>query len=204
MSVRVKICGVTRRADVKMAVAAGADMIGLNFYPKSKRYVAPAAAEDLAAEIPQGVWRVGVFVNAAREKIEELRRLHALDAIQFHGDEAPEALLGWPCPVIRAVRVREAADVGGALASSAADYYLLEGDAGAAFGGVGAGFDWAYAGAVPAEQMIVAGGLRPGTVGEAVRRLRPFAVDVASGVESEPGIKDAVATAEFIENAKSA
>lgn len=204
MSVRVKICGVTSAADAAMVVAAGADMIGLNFFARSKRFLSAKAAREVVAEIPPEVMRVGVFVNSSRSEIEEIRQALDLAMIQLHGDESPELLRGWPCPVVRAVRVGAAEDVTAALASSQADYYLLDGPAGAAYGGAGVGFEWDHARSVPRERCIVAGGLRPETVGAAVRELSPFAVDVASGVESSPGIKDAVATAEFVENAKSA
>ncbi|MEO2169032.1 MAG: phosphoribosylanthranilate isomerase [bacterium] len=204
MTVRVKICGVTTAADAKMAVAAGADMVGLNFYPSSRRFVSAERALVVAAAAPAPVWKVGVFVNSSRAEVESIRRQVGLDALQFHGDEPAEFLAGWPCPVIRTSRIASASDVGVALASSAPDYYLLEGDAGADYGGAGAGFEWTWAREIPASRLIVAGGLKPQNVAAAVRSLRPFGVDVASGVELEPGIKDAAATAEFIENAKSA
>ncbi|MFP6662680.1 MAG: phosphoribosylanthranilate isomerase [Deltaproteobacteria bacterium] len=194
---------MTRAADATMAVAAGADMIGLNFSPSSRRFVSTERALVVAAAVPSPVWKVGVFVNSSRAEVEEIRHRVGLDALQFHGDEPAEMLAGWPCPVIRAFRIASAADASAALDSSSPAYYLLEGDAGADYGGVGAGFKWAWAREIPASRLIVAGGLKPENVADAVRSLRPFGVDVASGVESEPGIKDAAATAEFIQNAKS-
>jgi phosphoribosylanthranilate isomerase len=204
MPVRVKICGVTTAADARMAVAAGADMIGLNFYARSRRFVSPESALEIVTAVSAPVWKVGVFVNSSREEVEAIRSRVGLDALQFHGDEPVEFLAGWPCPVIRGVRISALGDVRAALDSSSPDYYLLDGDAGGHYGGVGAGFDWAWAGEVPASRLIVAGGLGPENVADVVRSLHPFGVDVASGVESEPGIKDAAATAEFIQNAKSA
>lgn len=179
-------------------------MIGLNFYAESRRYLGPAGAGAVVEAIPPGVWKVGVFVNAPRAQIEDLRAGLGLDAIQFHGDESPEALSGWPCPVIRALRLSGPDDAGRALASAPADYYLCEGQAGGGYGGGGETFEWAWAGRVPSSQLIVAGGLRPENVADAVRQLRPYAVDVASGVESGPGIKDPEKVRELIENAKSA
>ncbi len=204
MSVRVKICGVTRPEDAALAARLGADMIGLNFYASSRRYVDPQKAREVARAIPDDVWRVGVFVNAERAEIES--RLAGLDlsAIQLHGDEPPEMLEGWPCPVIRAFRLQAPAEVDDLLASFDPDYYLCEGSAGGGYGGAGESFDWEWVRPIPAERLIVAGGLTPGNVAAAVRALRPFAVDVASGVESSPGIKDARKIQELIENAKSA
>ena len=187
-----------------MVVAAGADMIGLNFYHRSKRFVDLAAAVEISEQIPEDVWRVGVFVNADRLEVEEARLAARLHAVQFHGDEPPEMLLGWPCPVIRAVHVHDQGSVTAALDSTGPDYYLCEGGANGEYGGAGVGFDWALARSVPAGKLIVAGGLNPGNVLQAVRATRPFAVDTASGVESSPGRKDPKATMEFIQNAKSA
>lgn len=204
MSVRVKICGVTRVEDVAAAVEAGADMVGLNFYPKSRRYVSTEAARPLARAVPAGVWRVGVFVNADRDEIEHVREALDLTAVQLHGDEPPELLAGWPCPVIRAHRVVDPSDVDQALAGPQPDYILCEGKAGGGYGGAGETFDWTWARPLPSDRLFVAGGLEPGNVADAVRTLRPFAVDVASGVESTAGIKDSTKMRELIQNAKAA
>lgn len=204
MSVRVKICGVTRPEDARAAASLGADMIGLNFWPESRRFVDAAAARAVAAAVPESVWRVGVFVNASRAEIEELRDAVGLTAVQLHGDEPPELVDGWPCPVIRALRLTGSDDVARMLGGSEPDFVLCEGRAGGGYGGAGETFDWSWASAVPSDRLIVAGGLEPGNVGAAVRTLRPFAVDVASGVESSPGIKDAAKMRELIQNAKSA
>ena len=179
-------------------------MIGLNFYSESKRFVERAVAAELAAAIPSPVWRVGVFVNASRAEIEEVRSALGLSAIQLHGDEPPEMLHGWPCPVLRAVRLSTRADVDAALADPPPDYILCEGRAGGGYGGAGETFEWAWARPLPADRLIVSGGLDPSNVAEAVRTLRPYAVDVASGVEATAGIKDAQKMRELIENAKSA
>ncbi len=204
MSVRVKICGVTRPQDAEAAVRLGADMVGLNFYRNSARYVGSRVARELARAIPDPVWRVGVFVNATRQEIEELRAAVGLTAIQLHGDEPPEMIRNWPCPVIRAVRLKGPADVDQVLAGEDPDYVLCEGQAGGGYGGGGETFDWSWASGVPVGRLIVAGGLEPGNVAEAVRTLRPFAVDVASGVESSAGFKDVTKMRELIQNAKAA
>jgi phosphoribosylanthranilate isomerase len=204
MAVRVKICGVTRADDAERATALGADMIGLNFWAGSKRAVDVSTAEAIASRVPAGVWKVGVFVDAPREEIERIAEAVGLDAIQLHGDEPDELLAGWPRPVIRAVRLRSPDDAAARRASEIADYVLCEGAAGGGYGGAGETFPWDWAGALPRERLIVAGGLGPENVAAAVRRLRPFAVDVASGVERAAGIKDPKRMAELIENAKAA
>jgi len=202
--VRVKICGVTSVADARAAVAAGADMIGLNFYPRSKRCITLERAREIVAVVPANVWRVGVFVNATRDEIEQAQRALALDAIQLHGDEAPEMGRGFAVPVIRALRLTTPEDAARGVASYVADYFLCEGDTGAAYGGAGASFDWQWARAVPRERLVVAGGLTPENVAATVRTLRPFAVDVASGVESSPGVKDPARMAALVAHAKAA
>jgi len=202
--VRVKICGVTSVADARAAVAAGADMIGLNFYSGSKRCITLERAREIVAVLPAGVWRVGLFVNAARGELEHAQRELALDAIQLHGDEPPEMGRGFTVPVIRALRLTEPGDAARDVARYVADYFLCEGDAGAAYGGAGAAFAWDWARAVPRERLVVAGGLTPENVADAVRALRPFAVDVASGVESAPGVKDPARMAALVAHAKAA
>lgn len=202
--VRVKICGVTSAADARAAVEAGADMIGLNFHPGSKRCVTLERAREIVAVLPPTVWRVGVFVNAARSEIERIRDALDLRAIQLHGDEAPEAAQGLGRTVIRAVRLCGPGDAARALAAWNVDYLLCEGDAGPAFGGAGASFEWSWARAVPPERLFVAGGLTPDNVADAVRALRPFAVDVASGVESAPGVKDPARMTALVSHAKAA
>lgn len=204
MSVRVKICGITSSVDAEMAVEAGADMIGLNFFPESSRFVDLEEAVQIVGVIPPEVCRVGVFVDAPRHYVEEVRAAAELGALQFHGNESDELVSGWPCKVIRAFRIEQESDVQAALDSIGQDYYHFEGDAGGGYGGAGVGFDWQVAREVPRDRLIVAGGLTPANVADAVRVLRPFAVDVASGVESAPGVKDARATMEFIQNAKTA
>jgi phosphoribosylanthranilate isomerase len=204
MSVRVKICGVTSAADARDAAALGADMIGFNFWPGSKRAVGIDDAKVLAASLPGEVWRVGVFVNASRDEIERAVGSVGLDAIQLHGDEPDELLRGWSCRVIRAVRLSSADDEAARRAGELADYVLCEGRAGGGYGGAGESFPWEWASELPRERLIVSGGLHPGNVADAVRRLRPFAVDVASGVERVAGRKDAQRMAELIQNAKAA
>ena len=179
-------------------------MVGLNFHPGSKRYVECDEAVRIAESLPAGVWCVGVFVDRSREEIEQVRGRVRLDAIQLHGDEPAEMLRGWPVPVIRALRLRSAEQASGLASGPAADFFLCEGASDRGHGGVGARFDWDWARVFPAARLFLAGGLDPANVAEAVRTVRPFAVDVASGVESSPGVKEPARVAEIVKNAKAA
>ncbi|MFL6373034.1 MAG: phosphoribosylanthranilate isomerase [Pyrinomonadaceae bacterium] len=204
---KVKICGITNLEDALYAVECGADMLGFNFYRGSKRYVEPSIAAEIVRELSDSrVENVGVFVNAEAAEIAEIAKQVGLNAVQLHGDETPEAVaeVKQSLPellVVKAVRV------GGSLAFRAAtvyvvDHLLLDGEAGSAFGGAGQTFDWELARGI--EGMILAGGLTPHNVADAIRVLRPHAVDVASGVESSPGKKDPEKVAAFIKAAKEA
>jgi phosphoribosylanthranilate isomerase len=205
MSVRVKICGVTNLVDALLCVEAGADAIGFNFWPGSKRYLEPAEAGTIARALPPTLWKVGVFVNAERAAIERAVGSADLDAVQLHGDETPASCRGFPVKVIKALRVGEGGESMVEIARGyAVDYFLLDADAGSDYGGGGKSFDWQRAAGMPPERLFLAGGLRPENVAEAVRRVRPFAVDTASGVESRPGKKDPLKVKEFIRNAKHA
>ncbi len=207
MSVQVKICGITTVADARLAVQAGADLIGLNFYPSSPRYVSEATAQAIRSILPQRVGCVGVFVNAAREYIAAYVRALSLDLIQFHGDEDAAALTGWPVPTVKAVRVGSEAPQPEQLEEIPADYLLLDTYSSRGYGGTGETFAWEYAAALPRlslDRTILAGGLDSDNVAAAVEAVRPWAVDVASGVELAPGRKDAQKLHAFITNAKTA
>ncbi len=207
MSVRVKVCGVTRLEDAKAAWEAGADALGLNFYAKSPRCVDVATAAALAATRPPLGAVVGVFVNASPDDVRAKVRECGLTAVQLHGDEPPEACSGYGVPVIKALRVRGPEDV-----ARAREYVgvgdvaglLLDGAA-PGYGGGGVGFDWSLVATLSGSgvPVLVAGGLKPSNVAEAVRATRPYGVDVASGVESSPGIKDLDAVRAFVRLAKS-
>jgi phosphoribosylanthranilate isomerase len=205
VSVKVKICGVTRIEDARVAARAGADAIGVNFWPGSKRRVPSIErAAEIARAVPAGMLVVGVFVNAAREQIEQAIAACRLGAVQLHGDETPADCLGFPVPVIKAIPAR----VGTALAEFAArypvDYVLLDTDSAGLHGGSGETFPWDRAIGVAPGRLFLAGGLRPENVAGAVRHVRPYAVDVASGVESAPGIKDPLKVEELVRNAHAA
>lgn len=203
MPVRVKICGICTPEDARAAVAAGADLLGLNFVPGTPRALTVEAACAIADAVP-GASLVGVFVDAPRATVEETAAAVGLAALQFHGDEDPAYCRGWAWRTIKALRVRPDLDVAAAAARYATDYLMLDGWQLGVPGGTGVAFEPAAAARLPAARLFVAGGLRPDTVAEVVRRLRPYAVDVASGVEDRPGRKDHAKVEEFIRRAKAA
>jgi phosphoribosylanthranilate isomerase len=197
---RIKICGITTPGDAAAAVAAGADALGVVLAP-SKRQVTIDQAAEVFAEVPPFVARVGVFVDAHADEVWEAVSRLELTAVQFHGDEAPETCEMAPARVIKALRVGpgfdpHAADVYRGVVSALLLDTLVEGER----GGTGLAFSWDdVAGHLPAwAPVVLAGGLGPANVAEAVRVLRPFAVDVSSGVESAPGVKDHRLIEEFV------
>jgi phosphoribosylanthranilate isomerase len=201
--VKVKICGVTRVADALHAARAGADAIGLNFSMRSPRRVSVDQAAAIAAALPAGVCKVGVFVDAGREEIAAVAATVGLDALQFHGDEPPVLCTGWECKTIKALRVRDATTLA-AAGAWAVDFILADAYVAGQAGGTGQRVPLAWLGGVARERLILAGGLTPDTVADAVRAVRPAAVDVASGVEAAPGIKDPEKVTRFIAHARSA
>ncbi|MEO8601621.1 MAG: phosphoribosylanthranilate isomerase [bacterium] len=203
MSVKVKICGVTSVADALHAARAGADAIGLNFHPRSPRCLTLDAAAEIAAALPSGVCRVGVFVDLPRQRIAQIAAQVGLDAVQFHGAELPELCSGWDCKTIKAIRVRDAEAL---LAAGEydVDFLLAEAYVEGQPGGTGQRVPLQWLAGVAPERLILAGGLTPDTVAEAVRALRPAGVDVASGVERSPGVKDPEKVERFITNARMA
>jgi phosphoribosylanthranilate isomerase len=199
MRTRVKICGITREQDALAAVQAGADAIGLVFYPPSPRYVTPEQASAITRRLPPFVTVVGLFVNADPETISASSRAGRVSLIQFHGQECPEYCAQHGLPWVKAIRMKDDLD----LERVARDYagaaaLLLDAYRPGMPGGTGETFDWQRIPPHLAERVILAGGLNPDNVAEAVRRVRPYAVDVSGGVEAEPGIKDAARIAEFM------
>jgi phosphoribosylanthranilate isomerase len=206
VSVRVKICGVTCVADALRAVECGADLIGLNFYPRSPRSVTLPIAQAIRAVIPTSIPCVGVFVNAAREDITALVEQVPLDAIQFHGDETAADIQNWTCATIKAMRIPLDGSIP-PLEDMPSTYLLLDTYRPGRYGGTGEVFAWDTAAALPQavrQRLLLAGGLTPENVAAAIRTVRPWAVDVASGVESTPGHKDPDKVRAFITNAKTA
>ena len=202
MTVQVKICGVTREEDAELAIAIGADMIGLNFYPPSPRSLTLEQARGLRLVIGNRCEVVGVFVNAARGYIDQRLGELRLDYLQFHGDEDNDALSGWPVKVIRAMRQKGAVPAD-AIERCKADYVLLDTWHPQLFGGTGRTRSLEGLGGLALDRVILSGGLSPENVAQAAT-LRPYAVDIASGIESAPGIKDPAKLRSFILNAKSA
>lgn len=200
MAVRIKICGVTRVEDAAVALAAGADMIGINFYAPSPRSIDLERALEIRAAIGRSAILVGVFVNAPRVFVEERRSALELDMLQFHGDEDDDALLGWNVPVIRAMRLR-AGDAAEALARVRADFALLDSLHPSLYGGTGVARPLEELSRLDLSRVIISGGLSPENASEAAALL-PFALDCASGVESAPGEKDHSKLRSFIANAR--
>ena len=206
----VKICGITCPEDGRLAVEAGADALGFVFWPGSPRSIDPLEASAVSRGLPESVLRVGVFVDASRDELERIVDAADLDVLQLHGNEPLEALAALPRPVLKAVRVGPGFAVDEALRAAEAAAGLvvdtrLPGEAQSP-GGTGVAFDWSLvsglAGRVPF--LMLAGGLGPGNVAEAIRAVRPHGVDVSSGVESRPGRKDGAKVRAFVEAARAA
>jgi len=200
MPIRIKICGLTREADLEAAVDAGADAVGLVFYPPSPRFLTPLRARELAGHVPPFVNTVGLFVNASQELIEEVLEHVALDTLQFHGEESPEDCTRWQRPWIKAVRIAPGLDVSqyaAPFATAGARALLLDAHV-EGYGGKGQRFDWNLVPQRLQLPVVLSGGLDTENIVEAIHRVRPAAVDVSSGVESSEGIKDARKIKSFI------
>jgi phosphoribosylanthranilate isomerase len=191
---KIKFCGITRLDDAEAGVRAGAWAVGLNFWPGTPRRVELDTAAEIAAAVKRRAEVVGVFVNPTLDEVAATADGVGLTMIQLHGDEGPvfctEVARRTGCKVIKAARIAGRADIQ-AIRAFTTDYHLLDARVGGQFGGTGKTFDWellrSHRGPVP---VILSGGLTPDNVAEAIEIARPFAVDVASGVESSPGVKD--------------
>jgi phosphoribosylanthranilate isomerase len=205
MTTRVKICGVTSVADALQAAEAGADMIGLNFYEGSPRHVAFEPAAEIAHSLPPFVLRVGVFVNPDEALVTRAIADCGLTILQFHGDETSDFCTQFGLMSLKAIRVRDAESLA-QLAEYHTDGFLLDACSAAGLGGTGEKFNWDLA--VEARKfgkpIFLAGGLTPENVAAAVRQVRPFGVDVSSGVELAPGKKDAAKVRAFIDAVRAA
>jgi phosphoribosylanthranilate isomerase len=194
--VRVKICGVTRAEDALAAVRLGADALGFNFWPGSKRHVTAAAARGIIARLPPFVTPVGVFVNQLEEEMRAIAAETGIQIFQLHGDEPPELCARLPLPVVKAIPVDQVRALSRLLSYEVSAFLLDTPSRG--YGGSGEPFDWSLAeGVSEVAPVILAGGLTPENVAAAVRAVRPYAVDVASGVESSPGVKDTARMSRF-------
>jgi len=191
MRTRIKVCGITRVEDAIAAAALGVDALGFVFWPGSPRCITPRAAAAITAALPPFVAKVGVFVNQSPAEIRAFAGEAGLDAVQLHGDEPAELWARVPGRCIKAVAVGPGFDAAGLADWPPAIWPLLDACDPARRGGTGREIDWGLAArAARIRPVILAGGLSPSNVGLAVSRVRPFALDVSSGVEREPGIKD--------------
>lgn len=200
----VKICGIASVADAGVAVDAGADLIGLIFYPPSPRYVTPEQAGAIVAALPAELPAVGVFVNESFETITQVARQSGVSRVQLHGNESPELCRRLPWRCIKAFRFTEQVQPE-LMAHYPVDAFLIEGFHGELYGGGGVKADWHRVASLHGYgRIFLAGGLTPDNVREAIDVVQPYAVDVCSGVEATPGIKDAAKVRAFVERAKSA
>ncbi len=191
MRTRVKICGITSPDDGAAAARQGADAIGLIFYPPSPRLVTVARARAIADALPPFVARVAVFVNPSAAEVEEVVRGCRPDLLQFHGEESPELCRAFGVPYLRSLRVKRGIDLLESLSPfHDAAGWLLDAYRDDLYGGTGEAFDWDLIPQRLARPVVLSGGIDAGNVGEAIRRVRPWAVDVSSGVESAKGVKD--------------
>jgi phosphoribosylanthranilate isomerase len=205
MRTRVKICGITSVADGLTAARQGADAIGLIFYPPSPRLVPLERAREIATSLPAFVARVAVFVNPSVDEVQAVIRACRPDLLQFHGEEAPEHCRRFGVPYLRAVRVRSGVDLLESLSPfDDAAGWLLDAYRPDLYGGTGEAFDWDLIPQRLARPVILSGGLDANNVADAIRRIRPWAVDVSSGVESAKGVKDEQLIAEFIGGVRNA
>ncbi len=199
MRTRIKICVITRLEDALAAADAGADAIGFVFEEKSPRFIEPARACAIVRALPPFLTMVGLFVDAPAERVRQALTEVPLDLLQFHGWEKPEECRMYGRPYLKAVHMRDDADAGRAAqvyadaAGLVFDTYSPE-----VAGGSGRSFDWGRLPSGLGRRLILAGGLTPGNVADAITRTRPYAVDVSSGVESSRGIKDAAKIAAFV------
>jgi len=205
MVTAVKICGITRRDDALAAARLGAHAVGLVFCARSPRNVSIAAAQEVVAALPPFVMAVGLFVDAAARDIEAVLSEVRLDLLQFHGDETAAFCARFGVPFIKAARVRPGLD----LIQYARDYgaargLLLDAFVDGTHGGTGTAFDWSLIPPDLSLPIVLSGGLNPANVSDAIRRVSPWAVDVSSGVEASPGIKDPQKIAAFMKEVRSA
>ena len=199
MNIQIKICGITSYTDAQAAVVAGADALGLNFYERSPRYLTISKAAEISKHLPPFILRVGVFVNAPEDQVFQAIGKCGLGMLQFHGNETPEYCTQFGLMSMKAFRIR-GAEALKEMPQYSTEAWLLDAYSPKTQGGTGKKFNWELA--VEAKKfgrpIFLAGGLTPGNIADAVRRVRPFGVDVSSGVESAPGKKDHQKVRDFI------
>ena len=204
MRTRVKICGITRDEDLRATADTGADAFGLVFYPPSPRFLTLERARELSRAAPAFLTSVALFVNAKAEDVQRVLEVVRPQVLQFHGEESPEFCRAFGVPYVKACRVKTGVDLleywrpFSDACGWLADAWVEE------FGGAGTGFDWSLVPAVRAKPLVLSGGLDPENVGEAIRRVKPWGVDVSSGIESAKGVKDAARIAAFVAEVRNA
>jgi phosphoribosylanthranilate isomerase len=195
---KVKICGITNREDALWAVECGADALGFIFYKKSPRYINPEHAKEIISILPPFISTVGVFVNEDYNDVRDVKLLTGLNAVQLHGDESPSYCNLIEGKLIKAIRIKNEKSIE-RLKKYTVDAFLLDSFDTSSFGGSGLTFDWRLAEKAKQHgRIILAGGLTPDNVEEAINKVAPFGVDVSSGVESKPGIKNKKKVKDFI------
>ncbi len=200
---KVKICGIKRLKDALLACEFGADAIGFVFYEKSPRYISEDKARKIIEKLPPFICKVGVFVNPEPSYLKKIIEETGINAIQLHGEESPYILEWIKLSVIKAIRIEKKKDLESLNYWKKASAILLEGKSKLGYGGVGAGFNHdLIKGLTERYRIIIAGGLNPKNVRNIILKLKPYGVDVSSGVEISPGIKDEKLMKEFIKNAK--
>ncbi|MGH7854832.1 MAG: phosphoribosylanthranilate isomerase [Candidatus Binatia bacterium] len=209
MAVKIKVCGITTLADAETSLEFGADMLGFNFYQPSPRAIAADQAREIIERLPAASFNVALFVNEVREKAAQVIAAgqladgrQAYSGLQFHGEESAQYCRGWQMKVIKAFRLKGKDSLAG-MRDFPADFYLLDSWS-EGYGGSGTAFPWAWIEGLDTSRLILSGGLGVENVVEAIRRIRPFGVDVCSGVEARPGIKDHAKLKDFIAAAKGA
>ncbi len=204
MRTRIKICGITRPGDARAAAEAGADAIGLVFYPRSPRFLSVERALEIRDTLPPFVQTVALFVNPDAAQVAQVIGRVRPAMLQFHGEESPQYCGEFGLPYIKACRVEPGVDLLEYLRPfSRAAAWLLDSHV-EEYGGIGESFDWSLVPSVRERPLVLSGGLTPGNVAKAIRRVRPWGVDVSSGVESAKGIKDAAKIAAFIAEVRNA
>ena len=198
---RIKVCGITNPEDALCAVRLGATALGFVFYEKSPRFVTLADAREVIRQLPPFVTKVGVFVNAGADYLREAKEIAGFDVYQFHGDETPEFCAAFGEDYIKAIRVKDASSLD-AVDLYDTDAFLFDAYSPDAYGGTGENFSWDVLTRrkLGGKFVILSGGLNPDNVRDAIRAVGPYAVDVSSGVESSPGIKDHLKLERFMES----
>jgi phosphoribosylanthranilate isomerase len=203
MTVRVKICGITSPEQALMVQQSGADALGLVIYQKSPRYVDIDQAATIRAAINDSVLAIALLVNPSEDLVNQVIAQVKPDYIQFHGDETPEFCQQFNYPFIRAVRMRDGLDIDAEVAAyNAEGGFLFDAWSDDLYGGTGHSFDWSRLPTTTDYKLILAGGLTPDNVAEAIAKTEPYMVDVSGGVEASPGIKDPIKVKAFVAQAK--